>query len=296
MAIRRRGPRATPPAAAHGNLASDDRPGTDSRDAVRNRWLSVNINRSVPTVMGNWSQIEIRGHACDVFEPAVASPHGYVVIYLHGVHLGRLEDQAAFVELLETHGLPVVAPCTQRSWWTDRICEEFDPRLTAERHLLDNVLPYIQRRWGSQPPRIALLGTSMGGQGALRFAFKYPDTFPIVAALAPAIDYQSRWEEGDPSLRQMYRDAEAVRQDTATLHVHPLYWPRNTWFACDPDDTRWHESAERLRMKLAALGVPHTCDLETRGGGHGFAYYNTMAQPAITFLVESLERERTRGG
>ena len=25
-------------------------------------------------------------------------------------------------------------------------------------------------------------------------------------------------------------------------------------------------------MKLAALGIPHECDLETSGGGHGFEY------------------------
>jgi S-formylglutathione hydrolase FrmB len=244
--------------------------------------------------MGNWTEIEISGHACDVFEPSAASEHGYVVIYLHGVHLERLVDKPAFTGAFEQYGLRAIAPCTQRSWWTDRLCEEFDPQITAERHLLDNVLPYINSRWASAPPRIALLGTSMGGQGALRFAFKYPDTFPIVAALAPAIDYQLRWQEGHEPLRQMYRDAEAVRQDTATLHVHPLYWPRNTWFACDPADVPWHESAERLRMKLAALGVPHECDLETSGGGHGFEYYNRMAGRALEFVVGSLERERTR--
>lgn len=244
--------------------------------------------------MGNWTEIEISGHACDVFEPSAASEHAYVVVYLHGVHLGRLIDKPVFTGAFEQYGLRVIAPCTQRSWWTDRICEEFDPQITAERHLLDNVLPYINSRWASTPPRIALLGTSMGGQGALRLAFKYPDTFPIVAALAPAIDYQLRWQEGHEPLRQMYRDAEAVRQDTATLHVHPLYWPRNTWFACDPADVPWHESAERLRMKLAALGVPHECDLETSGGVHGFEYYNQMAGPALEFVVGSLERERTR--
>lgn len=244
--------------------------------------------------MGNWSQFEVAGHPCDLFEPAVPSDHGYVVIYLHGVHLGQLVDKPEFTDRFEQHGLTVVAPCTQRSWWTDRICSEFDPEVTAERHLLDNVVPYIKDRWDAAPPQLALLGTSMGGQGALRFAFKHPDTFPIVAALSPAIDYQSRWTDGDETVRQMYQDAEAVRQDTATLHIHPLYWPRNTWFACDPQDVPWHESAERLRMKMAALGVPFEYDLETEGGGHGFDYYNKMANAAIEFIVSSLDKERRR--
>ena len=100
--------------------------------------------------------------------------------------------------------------------------------------------------------------------------------------------------EGDETLPLMYASAEAARQDTATLHVHPLNWPRHLWFCCDPTDYRWHESAERLRMKLAALGIPYDCDLETEGGGHGFEYYDRMAEPALEFIVERLERERLR--
>jgi S-formylglutathione hydrolase FrmB len=183
---------------------------------------------------------------------------------------------------------------TGPSWWTDKLWPEFDERITAERYVLDVVLRYVKERWNAEPPRLALLGTSMGGQGALRLAFKYPDTFPVVAAISPAIDYQVRWEEGDEALRAMYPDGEAARQDTATLHVHPLYWPRNIWFSCDPTDIRWHASAERLRMKLSALGIPQEADLETEGGGHGFAYYNSLAQRAVQFIAQRLEKERLR--
>jgi S-formylglutathione hydrolase FrmB len=242
----------------------------------------------------SWFPVKLRGHWCDVFEPADRNPHGFVIVYLHDLHLTRLADQPAFTAEFERHGLPVVAPFTKRSWWTDRICPEFDARLTAERHVLDNVLSLIKEKYPAQSPQIGLLGTSMGGQGALRFAFKYPNRFPVVAAISPAIDYQLRWNEGDETLPQMYSDPEAVRQDTATLHVHPLNWPRNIWFCCDPADGRWHESADRLHMKLVALGIPHEYDLETTAGGHGFAYYNHMVPRAVAFLAERLERERLR--
>jgi enterochelin esterase-like enzyme len=241
-----------------------------------------------------WSVIQLAGHPCDVFEPYAAGGHGFLLTYLHGVHLNRLVDKPVFEAEFERHRLPVIAPLTARSWWTDKICPEFDPKLTAERHILDNVMPYVRERWGAEPPRVGLLGTSMGGQGALRLAFKYPARFPVVAAISPAIDYHLRWNEGDETLPQMYPDAEAARQDTATLHVHPLNWPRNLWFCCDPHDYRWHESADRLRMKLAALGIPHEYDLETAAGGHGFDYYNAMAPHAIAFLAERLEKERRR--
>lgn len=240
-----------------------------------------------------WSTVEIAGKPCDVFEPAEPSPHGFVVIYLHGLHEIRLNDKPIFTAEFARHGLRVISPLTKRSWWADRICPEFDAKLTAERHVVDNVLHFISQRWKTVPPQIALLGTSMGGQGALRLAFKHPSKFPVVAAISPTIDYQLHWYEGDQTLPLMYPDPETVRQDTATLHVHPLNWPRHIWFCCDPAD-RWHESAERLRSKLAALGIPHEYDLDTAGGGHGFDYYNRMAPTAIGFIAEQLERERLR--
>ncbi len=212
------------------------------------------------------------------------------LIYLHGVHGGLLRDHPAFTESFERYGLPVIAPIAGPTWWTDHICEAFDAQISAEQYVRQEVVAYIQQRWGSAPPGIGLLGTSMGGQGVLRLAYRYPQTFPVVAALAPAIDYQIRYLEGDPVIRQLYRDPEAVRQDTATLYIHPLNWPKHQFFCCDPQDARWIDSAERLQMKLASLGIPHTCDLETEAGGHGFQYYDQMAARAVAFLVDGLRR------
>lgn len=243
--------------------------------------------------LGTWSEDTVAGHPCDVYQPPEPNPHGLAVIYLHGVHLQRLIDKTPFVESFAAHGLPVVAPMTGPGWWTDRPWPDFDPQLTAERHLLDNVLPYARQRFGSSDRNIGLLGTSMGGQGALRLAYKHPDLFPVVSAISPAIDYQVRFDD-DPILQQMYSDPEAIRQDTATLHIHPLNWPRQQFFCCDPADFRWWDSADRLRMKLYSLGVPHECDLETSGGGHGFDYYNLMAERAVKFLADGLDQERRR--
>jgi len=244
----------------------------------------------------SWTVETVGGHPCDVFVPREPNPQGYVLLYLHGVHEGRLGDHAAFGEQFERHGLVVVGPRTRRSWWTNRVCPEFDPQVTAERHVIDRVLPYLADRFAAAPPKIGLFGTSMGGQGALRFAYRYPDRFPVVAAISPAIDFYRRLErpeEGDPLL-EMYPDPEAARQETAILHVHPLNWPRHQFFCCDPTDYDWFDSSDRLRMKLSSLGVPFECDLETTGGGHGFPYYNQMEATVINFLVNRLASERLR--
>ena len=244
--------------------------------------------------MGVWQEEMVAGHPCDVFEPSERNPHNHALIYLHGVHMERLVDKQPFIDQFDHHGLVVVSPMAARSWWTDKICEEFDSVLTAEQHVLENVLPYVQQRFETADRQVGLLGTSMGGQGALRISYKYPRIFPVVSAIAPAIDFHLRFDQGDETIPLMYPDKEAVRQDTALLHIHPLDYPLHQFFCCDPTDDNWFESVDRLRMKLASLGVPFEADLETEAGGHGFGYYNQKAQVAVNFLAEGLEKERRR--
>ncbi len=243
---------------------------------------------------GTWTEELVGGHPCHLYEPPQRNKHNYVVMYLHGVHLGQLHEKPAFLDVLDRHGLPVVCPVTQRSWWADKICPEFDPEITAERHVLDNMLPFLKERYEAVPPQIALLGTSMGGQGALRLAFKHHETFPIVAAISPAIEFHQRWDHEDGVLPTMFRDPEDARQETAILYAGPFNWIRHLYFCCDPEDELWFDSSDRLHMKLSSMGIPHTCELEATAGGHGFEYYNTMAAAAIDFIANALDRERLR--
>jgi S-formylglutathione hydrolase FrmB len=251
------------------------------------------VSKDEPT--GNWTRTKVAGHTCFLFEPERPSEHGFTVVYLHCSESAKLSAFPAFTREFARHGLRVIEPITGLSWWTDRPWRGFDPEITAERYVLDRVLPFVAETWGAKPPQLALLGISMGGQGALRMAYKYPNIFPTVAAIAPAVDFQKRIIEGiDDGLAEMYRDEEDARQDTATLHIHPLNWPRHQFFCCDPTDLRWHDSCDRLRMKLSSLGVMFESDLETVAGGHSFEYACHMAPRVVDFLATSLEQERRR--
>ncbi|QDU59008.1 alpha/beta hydrolase-fold protein [Aeoliella mucimassa] len=255
------------------------------------------IQQSNPT--GAWEVVEVAGHAVDLFEPQVPNKHGYVAIYLHSVGGECLADDSVFTAEFARHGLRVVAPRGDESWWSNRIYPAFDSERTAEAYVVEDLMQYIHQRWDIESPRVGLLGVSMGGQGALRIAYKYSRRFPVVAAVAPAIDFH-QWIDSPPAqgevahaLRQLYRDPEDARQDTATLHVHPLAWPPFQYFCSDPLD-HWHEGADRLQMKLASLGIPHECDLVTSHGGHGWDYFHAMAPTAVEFVANRLEKERCR--
>jgi S-formylglutathione hydrolase FrmB len=158
----------------------------------------------------------------------------------------------------------------------------------------------IERRFGVKPPGIAVVGIGMGGQGALRIAYRHPAVFPIAAAIAPAVDFhQGMREAGDRDdgelydvLWDLYGDVEPARQDTAILHVHPLNWPRHQWFASDPADVHWHDGAVRLHSKLAALGIPHEWVLESRGRPEDFI--DRVASEAIAYVIAALDKESRR--
>jgi S-formylglutathione hydrolase len=242
---------------------------------------------------GTWTREVIGGKPADVYQPPGTARPRYGVLFLHPSSGETLRGRSAFTRLLDELNLPCVCPLAPETWWTDRICPPFDPRLTAEKHVLVNVLPFFEERWGLGPRSVGLLGVSMGGQGALRLAFRHPRTFPVAAAIAPAIEYHE-WYGRGTALDEMYDSKEQCRQDTAPMHVHPHEFPPQLFFAIDPEDVEWYRGSDRLHEKLSALGVPHTIDLTTSAGGHDWVYYDHMAGPALRFLREGLEKESRR--
>lgn len=243
--------------------------------------------------MASWQQIEIEGRPADAYIPARDRAGGATVLFLHGLGQTTLRGSAAFTGELERHGLRCLCPMGRRTWWGDRPCAEFDARFAPQTYLREYVLPWLARHWGARPPAVALLGVSVGGQGVLRLAYKAPAEFPVVAALAPAIDFH-QWYGRGFAIDQQYPSAEHARQDTATVLLNPLNWPRHQFLACDPADADCFEGVERLISKLNSTGIPFESDLATTCGGHTWKYLDALAPAAVAFLASRLEQERLR--
>ena len=244
-------------------------------------------------IQGTWSQIDVAGKTADIYEPRQPYPKPWAILHLHGHGLETLKDNPFFSAELEKHGLFAICPHGQRSWWTDVICNEFDPEITPLQFLRKSVVPEIATRWGVSSPGIGLTGISMGGQGVLQLAYRFPREFPVVAAISPAVDFHQWHGQGLP-IDEMFANREAARQATATLQFHPLNWPRHQWIVCDPADEVWFEGVERLGMKLTSMGVPYEADFTTSSGGHSWDYLNSVASRAIDFVANRLEQEGRR--
>src|SRR5579871_3530299 len=242
---------------------------------------------------GSWTTAEIAGKPADVYEPPAGNRPRFGILYLHGASLETLASRPIVAPLFDELRLACVCPHGDYSWWADRVWRGFDPEVTPEQYLLRSVVPFFETRWGIKPPGIGLLGYSMGGQGALRLAFKHPETFPAVAAFASAIEYYELYGRG-LSVDEMYDSKEQCRQDTAPMHVHPSRFPPHIFYCIDPDDAEWYRGNDRLHEKLSALGVPHEIDLTTRAGGHSWDYFNHMAERVVRFVHNGLEQESRR--
>jgi pimeloyl-ACP methyl ester carboxylesterase len=223
-----------------------------------------------------WQTVRVDGRGVDVFVPEQPDSLLGVVLFLHGHGEVGLRSNPVFTRLFHEHRLAAVCPPGRRSWWLDVPCDEFDAAVTPQHWLLNTLLPWIQETLAFVPPKISLLGISMGGQGVLQLAYRHALKFPVVAAISP--------------LDRMFPDAESARQATVVLNLHPLNWPRHQFFCSDPTDTEWFDGAARLGMKLSSSGILHERDLETAAGGHTWDYFNHMAPKALQHIASSLQK------
>lgn len=243
-----------------------------------------------------WTTAEVAGHPVEIYEPSGVGGSGgpsgqQALVFLHPARPELLRGREAFTRIFDELGLVCVCPHGGPSWWADRVYPAFDNRFSAERWVVEHVVPWLRDRLRgdgtNRPVRLGLLGVSIGGQAALRMAFKHPRVFPAVAALAPAIELHQLYGRGTV-LDLLYDSKEQCRQDTAVMHVRPDEYPSQIFFSVDPEDVAWYRGGDRLHEKLTALGIAHTCDLNTSAGGHSWEYFEHMADRAIRFLAEGL--------
>jgi S-formylglutathione hydrolase FrmB len=164
---------------------------------------------------------------------------------------------------------------------------------------LSEFLPYIESRYRVIRERRArgITGLSMGGYGALRFAFAHPEIFGSVSAQSPALVLESpreldadlrdagpfskllgsvfgdpinvrHWNENNPFL--------LARENKAQIRSQPVY------FNCGQQDEYGFEAgAEALHKQLLAEKIAHQFHLYP--GGHSAEYFLSHLGETVEF-------------
>ncbi len=241
------------------------------------------------------------------YDPATAgrSPRRYPVLYfLHG--LGD-NEQTLFkgggwdvIEDLRQQGqisdFLVVAPEGKRSFYINSA----DGRVRYSDFFIREFIPYIELHYSIRRERSAraISGVSMGGYGALRFAFAFPELFSSVSAQSAALIAESP------------RPAEALPTGTAlsgllgAVFGNPVdlrHWKQNSpfvlakenrerirttklaiYFNCGSEDEfGFDKGAAELHRQLQTEGIRHEYHLYP--GNHGAQYFLAHLGEALKF-------------
>jgi S-formylglutathione hydrolase FrmB len=159
-----------------------------------------------------------------------------------------------------------------------------DGHMKYEDFLLREFMPAIEKKYRIKAGRGAhgMMGISMGGYGALHYAFKYPQMFVSVSAHMAALrDVLPKNVEGVPE-GQLLGDIFGRPIDEAYYQANnPLMLARKAplselksmkiYFDCGSEDSyRFDIGAAELHKILQARGIPH--EFHIYPGGHTMEY------------------------
>ena len=216
-----------------------------------------------------------------------------VLYFLHG--LGQNEQMlfstggwSLIEDLRRQHKISdflIVAPEGGRSFYINSA----DNSLRYGDFFLQEFIPHIESRYRVRPGRQgrAITGVSMGGYGAMRFAFAHPALFSAVSAQSAALITQTPQELGaagrsNGSLGRLLGSAFGqpinlphwnqnsvfvlAKKNESGLHRLAIY------FNCGQrDDFGFEDGAAALHQQLQAEGVRH--EYRSYPGDHSLTYF-----------------------
>ncbi len=172
----------------------------------------------------------------------------------------------------------IVTPEGKRSFYIN----SSDGRVRYSDFFIREFIPYIESHYAIRRERSAraISGFSMGGYGALRFAFAYPELFSSVSAQSAALIAEPpqqaesgglgtvfgspvdarHWDENSPFVLAK-RNRTSIRASGLSIY-----------FNCgSKDEFGFDQGAEKLHRQLQSEGIPHEYHLYP--GNHGGEYF-----------------------
>jgi len=187
----------------------------------------------------------------------------------------------------------IVAPAAGRSFYIN----SKDGKVRYEDFFIQEFLPIIERNYRIRATRATrgLDGISMGGYGALRFAFKYPRLFGSVSVHSAALIERPPTVKIDPqqeaAVTRLVGSAFGVPFDRAYWNREsPFTIVRNSpkplglkvYFDCGTeDDFGFNVGAQQFHELLDKRGIPNTFHLYP--GGHTWIYFAQHLPDSLEF-------------
>jgi S-formylglutathione hydrolase FrmB len=190
-----------------------------------------------------------------------------------------------------------------------------------ETYHVGELVPLIDQTFRTRAHRRAraVLGGSMGGFGAMKYAARHPDLFGAAISLSGAVDTNYYYADPVITLGPVFDDRPPVSvygprltqevrwrghnpvdlaENLRGLHLQIRTWnglPGNGHASYDPTERAVHDMSVALHRRLGELGIPHHW-VDYGPGGHTFPYAgislaNALAElrPVIADLPRSVK-------
>nr|WP_321464432.1 alpha/beta hydrolase family protein [uncultured Desulfobulbus sp.] len=207
---------------------------------------------------------------------------------------GRSDDHSAWQRrtslerYLEGMNLAVVMPEVGRSYYTDM--------QTGQRYwsFISQEVPRVARRYFPLSQRREenyLAGLSMGGYGAFKLAFTFPERFAAAASLSGALDVVrltgSELETGQQELVHVFGEPQTLAGSendlfalTESVHERAGALPKlYQW--CGTEDFLYLDN-RRFRKHLDDLGIQ--VDYDEGPGGHEWSCWDAQIKKVLAWL------------
>jgi S-formylglutathione hydrolase FrmB len=146
--------------------------------------------------------------------------------------------------------------------------------------VIGELIPRCQRLGLGRPPRrIAVMGTSMGGYGALLLAEKYPRLFAAVAAISPAV--WTSYPQAHSANAGAYASAAAFADADVVTHAAALRG-RPVRVASGYADP-FYPGVQALAREVPAGAV-----VSFGPGCHDDSFFAAQQPPSLAFLAAHL--------
>lgn len=177
-----------------------------------------------------------------------------------------------------------------------------DGQVQYESFFIRDFIPQMEKHFRLLATRAgrAIGGVSMGGYGALRFAFKYPQMFVAVAAHMPALLEELPHGSSNAGLAGFLGTAFGRPLDEA-------YWKANTpfvyartanlrgmkiYFDCgDHDNFGFDAGTRQLDKLLSARHIPHTAHIYP--GEHGWQFVAQHLEEGLKVVSEAFGNSKS---
>lgn len=225
--------------------------------------------------------------------------HYPVLILLHGWHgdyknWTTLTNLGAYAEKLP---IIIVMPDAGDSWYVNSASS---PQDKFERYIVRDLVDDVDQNWRTlrNPHRRAVAGLSMGGYGALKFGFKYPEVFAFAGSIsgafnAPAQELENTRSDLRPSLQQAFgAPTSSVRLENDIYALADRAAPNSTpylYVDCGTRDVTFFLSNRAMMAKLSDRGFVY--EYHEYPGVHNWQYWDEHLPDLLHAVVRHIAPE-----